>query len=142
MESVIFKINSDKRMRIIEKISKLPRGIGPASGKYWYLTCKKLFVLEQAKCPNMTKMCINTPIAAETSPLDSVAGLKRFGLYYPKIAQKLMNISVMEAIKGEKSSYKSNNLVNNSLSINNGWTRKLREIGEKIIVEYLNFLDD
>jgi len=87
-------------------------------------------------------MCVNTPIAVETSLPDSVAGLKRFGLYYPKIAQKLMNISVMEAIKGEKSSYKSNNLVNNSLSINNGWTRKLREIGEKIVVEYLNFLDD
>ncbi|MHA1310025.1 MAG: hypothetical protein ACTSQO_03770 [Candidatus Helarchaeota archaeon] len=135
-------MNSDKRMRIMEKISKLPKGVNSASGKYWCLTCKKLFVLEQARCPYMTKMCVNTPIAIETSPPDSVAGLERFGLYYPKIAQKLMNTSVIEALKGEKPSYKSDNSVNNSLSINNEWTRKLREIGEKIAVEYFKFLDD
>ncbi|MHA1891888.1 MAG: hypothetical protein ACTSYS_12920 [Promethearchaeota archaeon] len=72
-------------------IKELPGGRPSPSGRYWCLTCKKMFVLDEPRCPYMTKMCVNTPIAIEEIAPETTLSIERFGLFYPKIPQKLMN---------------------------------------------------
>lgn len=75
--------------KIIEKVKSLPEGSESPSGKYWCVTCKKLFELEQPVCPYMPKVCLNSPIAIENIAPESTLGLENFGLFYPKIPQNL-----------------------------------------------------
>ncbi|KXA89492.1 hypothetical protein AKJ62_03060 [candidate division MSBL1 archaeon SCGC-AAA259D14] len=75
--------------KIIEKVKSLPEGSKSPSGKYWCVTCKKLFELEQPVCPYMPKVCLNSPIAIENIAPESTLGLENFGLFYPKIPQNL-----------------------------------------------------
>ena len=73
----------------MKKIQSLPKGSPSESGKYWCVTCKKLFKLDKPICPYMTKMCVNTPIAVENLNPESTVGIENFGLFYPKIPQLL-----------------------------------------------------
>ena len=86
-----------KKMQMIKnKIESLPKGSLSSSKRYWCVTCKKFFVLEEPVCPYMTGMCVNTPIAVENLPPESTEALEKFGLFYPKIPQKLLNELVSE----------------------------------------------
>jgi len=58
----------DRRQKIMEKIQTFPKGSISASGRYWCVTCKKLFRIEQPVCSYMTAMCVNSPIAIENFP--------------------------------------------------------------------------
>ena len=80
----------DDKQRIMERVASLPIGTPSPSGRYWCVTCKMLFAIDQPVCPYMTKMCINTPIAVELMPLESSIALEKLGLFYPKIPQRLM----------------------------------------------------
>lgn len=75
--------------KIIEKVESLPKGSKSPSGKYWCVTCKKLFELDEPVCPYMTKVCLNSPIAVENIAPESTEALEKFGLFYPKIPQKV-----------------------------------------------------
>ncbi|MBS3772863.1 MAG: hypothetical protein KGY55_01530 [Candidatus Thermoplasmatota archaeon] len=75
--------------KVMEKVKGLPSGEPSPSGRYWCVTCKKLFELDGPRCPYMPKMCLNTPIAVENLQPESTEGLERFGLFYPKIPQRL-----------------------------------------------------
>lgn len=76
--------------KIIEKVKGLPKGEKSESGRYWCVTCKKLFELDEPVCPYMPKVCLNSPIAVENVPPESTEGLEKFGLFYPKIPQQLL----------------------------------------------------
>ena len=80
----------DRRQKIMEKIQTFPKGSLSASGRYWCVTCKKLFRMKQPVCPYMTAMCVNSPIAIENFPSESTEWLEKMGLFYPKIPQKIM----------------------------------------------------
>jgi len=76
--------------KIIEKVKNLPKGEKSESGRYWCVTCKKLFELDEPVCPYMPKVCLNSPIAVENLPPESTEGLEKFGLFYPKIPQMVL----------------------------------------------------
>lgn len=76
--------------KIIEKVKNLPKGEKSESGRYWCVTCKKLFELDEPVCPYMPKVCLNSPIAVENMPPESTEGLEKFGLFYPKIPQMIL----------------------------------------------------
>ncbi len=78
------------KQKVIDKVESLPKGRRSESGRYWCVTCKKLFELDEPTCPYMPKVCINTPIAVENFSPESTEGLERFGLFYPNIPQKLL----------------------------------------------------
>jgi len=80
----------DRRQKIIEKIQTLPKGSASDSGRYWCVTCKKLFKMEQPICPYMTAMCVNSPIALEKFVPESTEWLEKMGLFYPKIPQMVI----------------------------------------------------
>ena len=80
----------DRRQQIMGKIQTLPKGSVSASGRYWCVTCKKLFRMEQPVCPYMTAMCVNSPIALEKFVPESTEWLEKMGLFYPKIPQMVM----------------------------------------------------
>ncbi|MCF2138159.1 MAG: hypothetical protein K9W43_13085 [Candidatus Thorarchaeota archaeon] len=80
----------DRKRMIREKIQQLQPGSQSPSGRYWCVTCKKMFRLDRPQCPYMTGMCVNTPIAIENLPPESTESLEKFGLFYPKIPQILM----------------------------------------------------
>ena len=80
----------DDKQQIMERVKSLPKGTQSASGRYWCVTCKMLFSLDEPVCPYMPKMCINTPIPVELLPVESAITLEKFGLFYPKVPQKLM----------------------------------------------------
>jgi hypothetical protein len=80
----------DDKQKIMERVASLPKGTASASGRYWCVTCKMLFSLDEPVCPYMPKMCINTPIPVELLPVESAITLEKFGLFYPKVPQKLM----------------------------------------------------
>ncbi len=80
----------DRRQQIMGKIQTLPKGSVSASGRYWCVTCKKLFRMEQPVCPYMTAMCVNSPIALEKFAPESAEWLEKMGLFYPKIPQMVM----------------------------------------------------
>jgi DNA-directed RNA polymerase subunit RPC12/RpoP len=84
--------NNMSRMEMIKnKINSLPSGSISPSSHYWCVTCKKFFVLDKPECPYMTGMCINTPIAVENLAPESTEALEKFGLFYPKIPQKILS---------------------------------------------------
>jgi DNA-directed RNA polymerase subunit RPC12/RpoP len=85
------------RMEMIkQKINALPQGSRSASNHYWCVTCKKFFVLDKPECPYMTGMCINTPIAVENVAPESTEALEKFGLFYPKIPQRILNEMIVD----------------------------------------------
>src|SRR6056297_2574100 len=61
----------DRKKQIMERIQKLDEGSASPSGRYWCVTCKKMFRMEDPVCPYMTRMCVNTPIAVENIPPES-----------------------------------------------------------------------
>ena len=80
------------RMEMIKnKINSLPGGSSSESNHYWCVTCKKFFVLDKPECPYMTGMCVNTPIAVENLAPESTETLEKFGLFYPKIPQRILS---------------------------------------------------
>lgn len=80
------------RMQMIKnKIDSLPAGSQSKSNHYWCVTCKKFFVLDKPECPYMSGMCVNTPIAVENLAPESTEALEKFGLFYPKIPQKILS---------------------------------------------------
>jgi DNA-directed RNA polymerase subunit RPC12/RpoP len=80
------------RMEMIKnKINSLPEGSISDSNHYWCVTCKKFFVLDKPECPYMTGMCVNTPIAVENLAPESTEALEKFGLFYPKIPQRILS---------------------------------------------------
>jgi DNA-directed RNA polymerase subunit RPC12/RpoP len=84
--------NKMTRMEMIKnKIDSLPEGSISASNHYWCVTCKKFFVLDKPECPYMTGMCVNTPIAVENLSPESTEALEKFGLFYPKIPQRILS---------------------------------------------------
>jgi hypothetical protein len=85
------------RMEMIKnKINSLPEGSVSKSNHYWCVTCKKFFVLDKPECPYMTGMCVNTPIAVENLAPESTEALEKFGLFYPKIPQKILSEIITE----------------------------------------------
>ena len=102
------------RMQMIrDKIDSLPKGSSSPSNHYWCVTCKKFFVLNSPECPYMTGMCVNTPIAVENLAPESTQALEKFGLFYPKIPQKLLSELI---------------------------TDQFRDTGRKLAFTYLEFL--
>jgi hypothetical protein len=84
--------NKMNRMEVIKnKINSLPEGSISESNHYWCVTCKKFFVLDKPECPYMTGMCVNTPIAVENLAPESTEALEKFGLFYPKIPQRILS---------------------------------------------------
>ena len=84
--------NKMNRMQMIKKkIDSLPEGSFSKSNHYWCVTCKKFFVLDKPECPYMTGMCVNTPIAVENIAPENTEALEKFGLFYPKIPQKILS---------------------------------------------------
>ncbi len=100
---------------VMEQVRKMPSGVNSASGKYWCVTCKLLFNLDEPVCPYMPKMCINTPIPIELLRPESTVSIEKFGLFYPKIPQKMMNF-----------------LAEN----------ELEELGRKLALAYIEFLKE
>ncbi|MCL4558153.1 MAG: hypothetical protein M1491_05920 [Deltaproteobacteria bacterium] len=85
-------MNQMNRMQMIKaKIDSLPEGGVSASNHYWCVTCKKFFVLDKPQCPYMSGMCVNTPIAVENLAPESTEALEKFGLFYPKISQRILS---------------------------------------------------
>jgi len=85
------------RMEIIKnKINSLSKGSLSESNHYWCVTCKKFFVLDKPECPYMTGMCVNTPIAVENLAPESTESLEKFGLFYPKIPQRILSEIINE----------------------------------------------
>jgi DNA-directed RNA polymerase subunit RPC12/RpoP len=106
---------NERREKIAQKINTLPKGSLSPSKKYWCVTCKKFFILDNPVCPFMTKMCVNTPIAIENFNPESSEGIERIGLFYPKFPQKLLSEAVI---------------------------KDYLKIGAKLAEEYINFLRD
>ena len=89
--------NKMTRMEMIKnKINSLPQGSISESKHYWCVTCKKFFVLDKPVCPYMTGMCVNTPIAVENLAPESTEALEKFGLFYPKIPQRILSEIITE----------------------------------------------
>ena len=89
--------NKMTRMEMIKnKINSLPAGSISKSDHYWCVTCKKFFVLDKPVCPYMTGMCVNTPIAVENMAPESTEALEKFGLFYPKIPQRILSEIITE----------------------------------------------
>jgi len=105
----------DNKERLMQKVMSLPKGSLSPSHRYWCVTCKMMFNMEQPVCPYMPKMCINTPIPIEVMPLESSICLEKLGLFYPKIPQKIMS----HLAKGD-----------------------LGNIGDQLFTAYLGFLND
>lgn len=82
-------------------LKAMPPGIKSPSGHYWCAMCKKMFEMEDATCPYMPSMCVNTPIAIETLPPGSTAFYERVGLFYPKLVQGLLAAAVARAARPE-----------------------------------------
>jgi DNA-directed RNA polymerase subunit RPC12/RpoP len=81
----------NKMQMIKSKIDSLPKGSVSVSNHYWCVTCKKFFVLDKPECPYMSGMCVNTPIAVENLAPESTEALEKFGLFYPKIPQRILS---------------------------------------------------
>ncbi len=87
----------NKKMKMMKFVEGLPQGVRSESGKYFCETCKKLFLLNEPVCPYMTKMCLNAPIPVEVVAPSNPEAFERFGLFYPKIPQRVMD-SLMKGI--------------------------------------------
>lgn len=94
--------NKITRMEMIKnKINSLPVGSKSESNHYWCVTCKKFFVLDKPECPYMTGMCVNTPIAVDNLAPESTEALEKFGLFYPKIPQKILSEIITDNLQEE-----------------------------------------
>jgi len=92
--------NTMNRMQLIKnKIDSLPEGSISKSNHYWCVTCKKFFVLDKPECPYMTGMCVNTPIAVENLAPENTEALEKFGLFYPKIPQRILSSLIDNNLK-------------------------------------------
>jgi DNA-directed RNA polymerase subunit RPC12/RpoP len=92
--------NNMNRMQMIrEKINSLASGSKSSSNHYWCVTCKKFFVLDKPECPYMSGMCVNTPVAVENLAPESTESLEKFGLFYPKIPQRLLSEVITDRYK-------------------------------------------
>ncbi len=100
---------------IKDRVEKMPAGVISNSNKYWCVTCKLLFSMDKPVCPYMPKMCINTPIAIEEMQPESTVSIEKFGLFYPKVPQKMMNFLAEDS---------------------------LEELGRKWALAYLDFLSE
>jgi hypothetical protein len=118
MENSMNMKNMSKMKMIQEKLKTLPEGMKSNSNRYWCATCKKFFVLEEPKCPYMTNMCINTPIAVENLSAESPEAIEKFGLYYPKIPQKFLSKVIKNSEKLGESFAKSYITFLNNWNIN------------------------
>lgn len=78
------------REKIMKRVAEMPKGEKSLSNRYWCLTCKMLFSMEEPVCPYMSKICINTPIPVELAGPESTISLEKIGLFYPKIPQKML----------------------------------------------------
>ncbi len=78
------------RDKIMARVAEMPKGEKSASNRYWCLTCKMLFSMEEPICPYMPKVCINSPIPVELAGPESTISLEKIGLFYPKIPQKML----------------------------------------------------
>ena len=78
------------RDKIMARVAEMPKGEKSPSNRYWCLTCKMLFSMEEPVCPYMSKICINTPIPVEQVGPESTISLEKIGLFYPKIPQKML----------------------------------------------------
>ena len=78
------------RDKIIARVADMPQGEFSPSNRYWCMTCKMLFDIDEPVCPYMTRVCINTPIPVELEPPETTASIEKLGLFYPKIPQKVM----------------------------------------------------
>ncbi len=78
------------RDKIMARVAEMPLGEKSPSNRYWCLTCKMLFSMEEPVCPYMPKICINSPIAVELVGPESTISLEKIGLFYPKIPQKML----------------------------------------------------
>jgi DNA-directed RNA polymerase subunit RPC12/RpoP len=87
--------------KMMEMMKRLPAGVASPSGHYWCAMCKKMFALSEPVCPYMPTMCVNTPVAIETSPPGSTAFYERIGLFYPKFVQRLLATAVSRAAELE-----------------------------------------
>ncbi len=76
---------------MMKKIKSIREGSKSPSNHYWCLTCKKLFILDEPRCPFMTEMCLNTPVPVELFPPETSDSLEKFGLFYPKVYQRIIN---------------------------------------------------
>lgn len=88
--------NMTRMQMIKDKIDSLPKGSISPSNYYWCVTCKKFFVLDKPECPYMTGMCVNTPIAVENLAPESTEALEKFGLFYPKIPQRILSEIIID----------------------------------------------
>ena len=86
---------------MMEMMKRLPAGVASPSGRYWCAMCKKMFALSEPVCPYMPTMCVNTPVAVETSPPGSAAFYERVGLFYPKLVQRALARAVRDAAEPE-----------------------------------------
>ena len=103
------------KQAIMERVGNMPAGVYSSSNKYWCVTCKLLFDMDNPVCPYMSKMCINTPVPIEVMRPESTVSIEKFGLFYPKVPQKMMNY-----LAGEKPEL----------------------IGRKLADEYIRFLNE
>ncbi len=78
------------RERIMAQVAEMPKGEKSPSNRYWCLTCKMLFSMEEPVCPYMPRVCINTPIPVELVGPESTISLEKIGLFYPKTPQKML----------------------------------------------------
>ncbi len=75
---------------IMARVAEMPQGDKSPSKRYWCLTCKMLFSMEDPVCPYMPRVCINSPIPVELAGPESTICLEKIGLFYPKIPQKML----------------------------------------------------
>lgn len=78
------------REMIMARVAEMPPGEKSPSNRYWCLTCKMMFSMEDSVCPYMPKICINSPIPVELVGPESTICLEKIGLFYPKIPQKML----------------------------------------------------
>jgi len=78
------------RELIMARVAEMPAGEKSQSNRYWCLTCKMMFSMEDPVCPYMPKVCINSPIPIELIGPESTICLEKIGLFYPKIPQKML----------------------------------------------------
>jgi hypothetical protein len=86
---------------MMKMLKDMPRGAASASGHYWCAMCKKMFALDAPVCPYMPTMCVNTPIPIELLPPGSAAFYERYGLFYPKLVQRLLATAVDRSVDPE-----------------------------------------
>jgi len=76
------------REKIMARVAEMPKGETSPSGRYWCLTCKMLFSLEEPVCPYMPKVCINSPIPVELVGRNRPSAWKKWACFIQKSRKK------------------------------------------------------